>query len=170
MKFRIVFGFVLLILFFVALFVGLPYLFQTLKSNSTAGFSRLFMLSSPTSTVPWNFGYFYIQPTSRMYYQRAINQSGSLYGGKVRIGGISGGYSTTQINLQSVSYGSPINITGWRIKSAQRGETIIGKGINLVQFDTASSDVWLIGGESADIIAGVSPIAANSELIFVLGG
>ncbi len=155
-----------MILFFVALFVGLPYLFQTLKSNSTTGFSRLFMLSSPTSTVPWNFGYFYIQPTS-FTYQYQQNQQ---YQQKVRIGGISGGYSTTQINLQSVSYGSPVNITGWKIKSAQRGETIIGKGINLVQFDTASSDVWLTGGESADIIAGVSPITANFRINICFGG
>jgi len=157
-KFRLVFGFILLILFFVALFVGLPYLFQKLKF-------------SPTSTMPapWNFNYFYTQPTSQTSYQQTANPSGSLYIGKVKIGSISG-YGNLQITLQSASYESPLNITGWRIRSAQRGETLIGKGINLVQFDSVSSDVWLNGGESADIIAGVSPLAANFRVNVCFGG
>ena len=162
--FRLVLGFILLILFFVALFVGLPYLFQTLKSGSVVGFPW-FKFSS-TSTVPWNFSYFY-QPTTGYYQQ--VNSGGSLYTGKVRISGTSG-YGNQQISLQSASYGSPIDISGWRIKSAQKGETLIGKGINLVQFDSISSDVWLAGGESADIIAGASPISANFRINICFGG
>lgn len=156
MKFRVVFGFILLILFFVALFVGLPYLFQILKSSPLTGFPR-FSFSS-TSTVPWNFSYFYSQPTS----QPSSRQ-------KVKIGSTSR-YGNLQINLQSTSYESPINITGWRIRSAQKGETLIGKGINLVQFDSVSSDVWLTGGESADIIAGASPLATNFRINICFGG
>ena len=153
MKFRVVFGFILLILFFVALFVGLPYLFQKLKFSSIP----------TTVTAPWNFSYFY-QPTG-FTYQYQQNQQ---YQQKVRIGGISG-YGAAQISLQSASYESPVDITGWRIKSAQKGETLIGKGINLVQIDTASSDVWLNGGESADIIAGVSPFVANFRVNICFG-
>ena len=154
MKFRLVFGFILLILFFVALFVGLPYLFQRLKF-------------SPTSTMPapWNFSYFYNQPTNPTYQYQNQNQNQQ----KVKIGSLSG-YGNLQISLQSTSYEGPINITGWRIRSAQRGETLIGKGINLVQFDSVSSDVWLAGGESADIIAGVSPMAANFRVNVCFGG
>lgn len=160
MKFRLVFGFFLLILFFVALFVGLPYLFQILKSGSLTGFPRLFFPA--TSTVPWNFSYFY-QPTGQTYqYQQATGQ-------KVRIGSISG-YGDAQISLQSASYGGPVNITGWRIKSAQRGETIIGKGNNLLQFDSVSSNIWLAGGESVDIIAGASPISSNYRINICFGG
>ncbi|MFH1393049.1 MAG: hypothetical protein ABIG73_01550 [Patescibacteria group bacterium] len=151
-KFRLVFGFILLILFFVALFVGLPYLFQTLKFSS----------STFTMPAPWNFNYFY-QPASQTY------QNQQATGPKVKIGNISG-YGNLQISLQSASYESPVNITGWRIKSAQKGETLIGKGINLVQFDSVSSDVWLNGGESADIIAGVSPIATNFRVNICFGG
>lgn len=149
MKFRLVFGFILLILFFVAMFVGLPYLLQKLKFSST-------------STAPWNFSYFYSQPTNPTYptYQQAE---------KVRIGSISS-YGNLQISLQSASYENPIDITGWRIRSVQRGETLIGKGINLVQFDSVSSDVWLAGGESADIIAGASPLAANFRVNVCFGG
>lgn len=158
MKFRVIFGFVLLVLFFVALFAGLPYLFQKLKFSSTS-----------TMPVPWNFNYFYNRPAGSTYYQQAVNPDGSLYAGKVRIGSIFG-YGNIQISLQSTSYESPINITGWRIRSAQRGETIIGRGINLVQFDSVSSDVWLAGGESADIIAGVSPLAANFRVNVCFGG
>ena len=163
MKFRLVFGFILLILFFVALFVGLPYLFQILKTSLITNSPR-FMFSS-TSTVPWNFSYFYSQPMSSTY-QYQQNQQ---YQQKVRIGSISS-YGATQISLQSASYESPVNITGWRIKSAQKGETLIGKGINLVQFDSVSSDVWLNGGESADIIAGVNPMAANFRVNICFGG
>lgn len=166
MKFRMVFGFILLILFFIAIFVGLPYFVQIIKSGSVSGFPK--SMFSPTSTAPWNFGYFYNRPASQTYRQ-AINTGESLYKGKVSIGGVSG-YGNIQINLQSASYESPINITGWRIRSAQRGETIIGKGVNLVQFDSAPSDVWLNGGESASIIAGVSPIAVNFRINACFGG
>jgi hypothetical protein len=160
MKFRLVFGFVLLILFFVALFVGLPYLFQTLKFLPS---------STMTMPAPWNFNYFFNRSANPAYNQQAANPSGSLYKGKVRISGTSG-YGNIQISLQSASYESPVNITGWRIRSAQRGETIVGKGINLLQFDSVSSDVWLNGGESADIIAGASPIATNFRANICFGG
>ena len=87
MKFRVVFGFILLILFFVALFVGLPYLFQKLKFSTTS-----------TMTVPWNFSYFYSQPTS-FTYQYQQNQQ---YQQKVRIGSTAN-YGATQNSLQSAS-------------------------------------------------------------------
>lgn len=168
MKFQFVFGFMLLILVFVAMFVGVPYLLQIIKSNQIFNFPHLFPVSTST-------GYFFSKPQqpsiSQFQYQsRPIIKPGeSLYKGKVRIGSISG-YGNLQISLQSASYESSIDITGWRIKSAQRGETIVGKGINLVQFDSVSSDVWLTGGESADTIAGVSPLATNFRVNICFGG
>ncbi len=52
----------------------------------------------------------------------------------------------------------------------QRGETLIGRGINIPQFSVVSSDIWLIGGESIQIIAGVSPLVNNFRVNNCFGG
>lgn len=159
MKFRFVLGFILLILFFIGAFVGLPYLLQIIKSNQGFSFPQLF--SAPTSTAPgypWYPGYFY-KPTN----------STSQPIKTVDIAGVSR-YGSGQISLRASSFAGTINITGWRIKSAQKGEFVIGKGIKLPQFDVISSDIQLAGGESAEIITDVSPMASNFRINSCFGG
>jgi len=154
MKFRFVFGFILLVLFFIAIFVGLPYLLQIIKSNQIFNFPRFIFTSTSTPR------YFYSWTKNSTSLQPIIKPGESLYRGKVSIGNAYQ-YGREQINLRVSYFDGAIKITGWRIKSAQRGETLIGKGINLLQFDAATSDIWIISGESVEIIAGISPVANN---------
>lgn len=152
MRFSFVFGFILLILLLIGVFVGLPYVIQVLNSGSVSfPFSFQKIMIKPVSN------YFFSQPqigTSTPVPQQADK--------KVSVSSVSR-YGQNAISLRApyFSDGGKINITGWRIKSAQKGETLIGKGINLPQFDTMPSDIWLSSGESADIIVGLSPLAIN---------
>ena len=150
MKSSFVFGFILLILLIIGVLVGLPYAIGELKSGS---FSFPFfpkILTKPSSN------YFYNQApsaTTTPISQQAVK--------KVNISSVSR-YGQAEISLRASYFDSgKINITGWKIKSIQRGETIIGKGINLPQFDAAPSNIWLSSGERADIIIGLSPLAVN---------
>ncbi|MCX6813178.1 MAG: hypothetical protein NTV77_01680 [Candidatus Azambacteria bacterium] len=164
MKFQFVFGFMLLILVFVAIFVGAPYLLQIIKSNQFLNFPRFISTSTP--------GYFYSKPQpsiSQPQSQPIIKPGESLYKNKMSIGNIYR-YGNGQINLRASYFEGALNITGWKVKSAQRGETLIGRGINLPQFDAATSDIWLISGESVEIIAGVSPLANNFRVNNCFGG
>ncbi|MDP2946080.1 MAG: hypothetical protein Q8N61_01345 [bacterium] len=156
----------LLILFFIAAFVGLPYLLQIIKSNQVFNFPRFTSTSTP--------GYFYSKPQPLIYQfqsqSRPVIKTGeSLYKGKVSIGNAYQ-YGRGQINLRASYFSGAINITGWRIRSAQRGETLIGKGINLPQFDAISSDILLISGDSIEIIAGISPMVNNFRVNSCFGG
>lgn len=153
MKFPFVFGFILLILLIIGVFVGLPYAISALKSGSFA-----LPFSFPkTATKPLS-NYFFSQSqigTSTQNQQQAVK--------KVSIGGVSR-YGQSAISLRAPYFSSQsekVNITGWKVKSIQKGETIIGKGINLPQFDVAPSDIWLNGGDSVDITVGLSPLAMN---------
>lgn len=154
MKFRFVFGFILLILFFIAMFVGLPYLLQIIKSNQIFNFPRFISISTSTP------GYFYSWTKNSTSPQPIIKPGESLYKRKVSIGNAYQ-YGREQVNLRASYFSGAVNITGWRIKSAQRGETLIGKGINILQFDVIPSDIWLTSGETAEIIAGISPVINN---------
>jgi len=153
MRFSFAFGFVLLILLIIGIFVGLPYAISELKSGSflfPISFSRI--LTKPSSN------YFYNQPpsaTTTPTLQQTVK--------KVGISSVSR-YGQGEISLRASYFSNQnekVNLTGWRIKSIQKGETIIGKGINLPQFDAAPSDIWLSSGERADIIIGLSPLAVN---------
>ena len=158
MKFQFVFGFILLILFLIGIFVGLPYVLGIMKSQPLSFFS-ISKISIPKVTPLFLPGYFYSQPKASTFPPI----------GKVKIGNIYR-YGNGQINLRASYFEGVINITGWRIKSAQRGETIIGKGINLPQFESALSDVWLSGGQSVEIIVGISPLANNFRVNSCFGG
>ncbi len=165
MKFQFVFGFMLLIFVFVAIFVGAPYLLQIIKSNQFY-FPRFISTSTP--------GYFYSKPQPSIFQSQpqsrpVIKPGESIYKNKVIIGSVNR-YGKGQINLRASYIEGAVNITGWRIRSAQRGETLIGKGINLLQFDAATSDIWLISGESVEIIAGISPAANNFRVNSCFGG
>ena len=157
MKFQFVFGFVLLILFFVAMFVGVPYLLQVIKSNQFLNFPRFISTSTP--------GYFYSK------FQPSISQSQpqSQPVGKISIASVYR-YGQGQINLSAAYSGGSLDITGWKIRSAQRGETLIGRGINIPQFSVVPSDIWLVGGESVQIIAGISPLVNNFRVNNCFGG
>lgn len=152
MKARFVFGFILLILVLIGIFVGLPYAIQALQSGSFA-----LPFSFPKIMTKTASDYFFSQPpTSKS--TPATQQADK----KISIGSVSR-YGQNAISLRASYFSGDdkINITGWRIKSAQKGETIIGKGINLPQFDAAPSDIWLSSGESVEIIIGLSPLALN---------
>ncbi len=153
MKFQFVFGFILLILVLVGIFVGAPYLLQIIKSNQFLNFPRFISTSTP--------GYFYSrsQPSisqSQPQSQPVIKLGESIYKGRISISSVYR-YGQEQINLSAAySEGSSIDVTGWKIKSAQRGETIIGKGLALPQFSSFSSDIRLESGDSVKIITGIS--------------
>lgn len=160
MKFRFVFGFILLILVFIAIFVGLPYLLQILKSSQFLNFPSLVPVSTST-------GYFFGQPRGPSQTYRpvtAIKPGESIYKGKISITGVYR-FGNEQINL-SASYfeGGSIDITGWKIKSEKRGETVIGKGLALPQFSSFSSDIRLKSGDSVKIIAGQSPLSSSFQV------
>lgn len=148
MRFQFVFGFILLILFFIAVFIGLPYLLQIIKSNQIFNFSFP-QLETPRFETPFPSS----TSTTRQSLSRPkINMSVYRYGQK-------------QINLSAAYSGSgSIDITGWRIVSLQRGETIIGKGLSLPQFNSFSSDIRLGSGRSVKIIAGLSPLLSNFQV------
>jgi len=161
MKFQFVFGFILLILFFIGIFVGLPYLLQIMKSSQFFSFSRFVSTSTP--------GYFYgkRQPSisqSQPQSQPVIKPGESIYKDRISIASV---YRSgrEEVNLSAAySENGSIDITGWKIKSLQRGETIIGKGLSLPQFNSFSSDIRLKSGGSAEIIAGISPLLSSFQI------
>ncbi len=150
MKFRFVFGLILLILVLIVIFVGLPYAAEMLKSGS---FSLSFF---PKISIKQASNYFYSQPPTSTSTLAVSTDA------KVSIGSVSR-YGKNEISLRASYFSAQekINITGWKIKSAQKGETIIGKGVALPQFDVVSSDIWLSSGDSADITVGLSHLAMN---------
>ena len=169
-KFQFVFGFMLLILFFIAMFVGVPYLLQIIQSNRTFNFPHLFPVSTSTGyffSKPQQPSIFQSQPQSQ--FQPVIKPGESLYKNKVSIRSVYR-YGKGQINLRASYIEGAVNITGWRIKSRQRGEFVIGQGLNIPQFNTVSADIRLIGGESAEIIAGASPMTNSFRINSCFGG
>ena len=153
MRFSFAFGFVLLILLIIGILIGLPYAIGELKSGSfpfPSSFQKI--LTKPSSN------YFYNQPPSA-----TTTPTPPQTVRKVGISSVSR-YGQGEISLRASYFSNQnekVNLIGWRIKSIQRGETIIGKGINLPQFDAAPSDIWLSSGDSADIVVGLSPLAVN---------
>lgn len=165
MRFSFVFGFILLILLIIGIFVGLPYATQKLKSGS---FSLPFSLPVGRQVFPKILtkpasNYFFNQPrisTSTPTVPTG-RQAPEQTAKKISISSVSS-YGKNEISLRASYFDSgKINITGFKIKSSQKGETVIGKGINLPQFDAAPSDIWLSSGDSADVSTGLSPLAMN---------
>lgn len=162
MKSSFVFGFILLIILIIGVFVGLPYIISVIKSGS---FSLPFSLplskqNFPKISLPQNLAP--LVPYEKQTSEPIIKIGESLYKGRISISN-SGFFGTGGINLKA-SYSSSagaINITGWKVKSAQRGETVVSKGIVLPQFETIPSDIWLRSGDSADIVVGASPLGGN---------
>ncbi len=152
----------LLILVFIAMFVGVPHLLQIIKSNQ---FLNIPFLNFPRFISTSTPRYFYNKP------QPSISQSQYQYQyqyqsqpvGKIRISSVYR-YGQGQINLSAAYSGGSIDITGWKIKSVQRGETIIGKGLALPQFTSFLSDIRLKNGDSVKIIAGISPLINNFQV------
>lgn len=153
MKFQFVFGFILLIIFFVAMFVGLPYLLEKIK------FRPLFSFSIPKITMP-------SVPMPNYFYNWTQTSTLQPF---IRIEGASS-FGREQINLRASYFTGELNISGWRIKSVKRGEILIGKGINLLQYDSAISDVRIVSGETIEIIAGTSPVVNNFRINSCFGG
>ena len=169
MKFRIVFGLILLILVFIGFFVGLPYFLRKIQLSPIFEFPKFTFMSAPalsTSTPGfWNF----FSPAQVQSRRQSIVQSGnSIFQNKINIAGVSK-YGRESVNLSNASP-SLVNITGWRIKSRNRGEFVIGKGLALPNFSSDLSDVWLSAGESAEIIADISPLANNFRINSCFGG
>lgn len=156
MKSSFVFGFILLIILIIGIFVGLPFVTKMLKSGS---FSLPFFPTLRSGPRPMQgVGAFPQNATSTI--NSVIKIGESLYKGKVSIS--VNFLDARGIHLRASYFsGGAVNITGWKIKSVQRGETVVGKGVGLPQFETALSDVWLRSGDSADIIVGLSPLGGN---------
>lgn len=155
MKSSFVFGFILIILLIIGVFVGLPYAIQKLRSGISS-------LSLPIPKI-------YMKPQTFAPVLPANKQGGhatgpaikigeSLYKGKVVISA----FSSSGVSLSASRFSTgAVDVTGWRIKSAERGETVIGQGINLPQFEVIPSDIWLKSGNSLNIIIGPSPLGGN---------
>lgn len=132
----------------IGIFVGLPYLLGIIKSNQFFNFSFPKYIPAPISPTPAPAP----APAPVSTSIPGISMSVYRYGGG-------------QIDLKASYFsGAPVNITGWKIKSEKKGETIIGKGYALPQFDAAVSDILLSSGESAKIIAGNGPLAGNFRI------
>lgn len=162
MKLSFVFGFILLILLIIGIFVGAPYAAQIIKSGAfELPFSFPFSLPKITTQFKSNYS---LKPTSQTGAPTTlsvIKPGESLYKDKISIGSIyfSGG---GQISLKSSYFSKEaVNVTGFKIKSLKKDETIIGKAINIPQFDFNLSDIWLSSRESVDIIIGSSPLGSN---------
>lgn len=145
MKFQFVFGFILLIFVIIGIFIGLPYLLEIIKSN------QFFKFSFP-QYVPSQYNNTSISTTTSLSDQ-GLKVSMSIYR-----------YGKGQITLKASFGNGSVDITGWKIKSEKKGETIIGKGYALPQVDAALSNILLGGGESADITVGLSPLAGNFQV------
>ena len=152
MRFRFILVFILLILVIIGIFVGLPYLLGIVNSN------QFFKFSFPqhSTSTP---GYFYNNQSSN-YPSNYSQQSPSAPGVSMNVYR----YGKGQISLKASFGGGLVNITGWKIKSLQKGEMIIGKGYALPQVDSSVSDILLGGGESADVFIGSSPLASNFKV------
>jgi len=147
MKFQFVFGFILLIIFVVIILVGVPYLLKNLKPLDFSGF---FKLSTSTPS-------YYVAPSQQSY--PAPTQEPK---GEINISSVSYSGQAQRITLRTSYFsGGAVDITGWKIKSLQKGEIVIGKGSSLPQFFGANSDIELGSGESADIFTGPSPLLIN---------
>lgn len=161
MRFSFVFSFILLILVIIGVFVGLPYAISALKSGSLSlSFSFPKIITKPASN------YFLSQPqigTSTPTPQQNVKKVSINNVSRYGQGAISlrASYFSAQGGSASGGDSGKINITGFKIKSIQKGETIIGQGINLPQFDVTPSDIWLSSGGQADIVVGLSPLAMN---------
>lgn len=153
MKFRFVFGFILLILALIGIFIGLPYLLGIVRSN------QFFNFSLPRYAATSTPGYYYGNRPLAPY----STSSPAADSQKISISVYR--YGRGQISLRAPYFDNTlINITGWKIKSLQKGETVIGKGYALPQVDASLSDVWLGGGKSADITIGASPLTGNFQI------
>ena len=155
MKFSFAFGFILLILLIIGIFVGLPYAIGVLQSGS---------FSLPSS-LPFSFPKILTETPSNYFFNEPISTSMPTTGQEVKKVSISSvsryGQNAVSLRASYFSGGDKINVTGWKIKSVRKGETLIGKGINLPQFDAVPSDIWLSSGDSVDIAIGLSPLAVN---------
>jgi len=144
MKIKFALGFALLIFAIVAILFGVPYLFNILQNNHI----------SPVS----NYIQQYISFPSN---QPEVQQSEqSPEGGGVKISSVYR-YGQGQINLRAGTGGA--NITGWKIKSENKGEIIIGRGAAIPQFE-GLSDIMLNSGESAEIIVGSSILGVSFRI------
>ncbi|MBI5079608.1 hypothetical protein HZB06_03030 [Candidatus Wolfebacteria bacterium] len=161
MKLKAAIVFIFIVFFLVSIFVGLPYFFTKLKSIDFSSINLPFIKKFPSADYQRvGGGLPAIQPTGP-----AIRAGESIYKGKVKISGVSRS-NLQQINLSAnFSESGAINITGWRIRSAQRRiEIVIGKGFALPQFNSFSSDIWLKRGDFARITAAASPLLSNFQV------
>ena len=158
MKFQVVFGLILLILVVVGILVGAPYLINLIKENQFLSFSGTgtnqgFSLTErPLTYVP-------SAPSAVSQPAVSVAPGESLFKGRVAISSVSR-FGSQQISLRAAYGAEPVDITGWRIKSEKRGETVIGRGIGLPHFEGAS-DVLLGGSETAEIYTGLSPLGSS---------
>lgn len=159
MKLRFAFILILLLLLTISIFVGLPYLIKLIKSGPIY---FPFPFSLPFS-LPFSFPKITTNPASNYFFSTPVNNQQNL-SAQIKIGAVYYSSNQQQLNLTSSYSNGAVNITGWKIRSVNKGEIIIGKGINLPQINVVSSDIWLKNGNSADIIVGKSPLTANFEI------
>jgi len=167
MKIKSVIIFILIIFLIIVAFVGLPYFFVKLKSIDF-NFTNLFSATSSSSFLNYKriWSSSPVSSPSSNSTVSTIRTGESIYKGKVRISGIRRS-NPEEIDLNAAFSGSSssINISGWRVKSTERGiETVIGKGLALPQFNSFLSDIRLKSGESVKIVAGISPLVSNFQI------
>ena len=162
MKIKFAFGFALLILVIVAILFGAPYLLNIIKGNQALSppnyiqrFGNYFKINLPDYSYSQSSGQ---QPAARQPEQ-------TLEVDNVKISSVYR-YGSGQINLRAGAGGA--DITGWKIKSENKGETIIGRGAAIPQFG-GLSDIMLSSGGSAEINVGLSPLGGSFRVNDCLG-
>jgi len=159
MKIKAVIAFILIVFLIISIFVGLPYFLTKLKSINFS-FMKISPFKNPPSSSYQQGG----NSSVTGVVEPTIKLGESIYKGKVSISSVYR-YGQEQINLSAAySESGSIDITGWRIVSIQRGETVIGRGLALPQFNSFSSDIRLKSGDSVKIIAGISPLLSSFQI------
>ena len=135
------------------------------KNTTTSGVSYISRNSAPTSkpVAP-------VAPAPQPPAGFTVADLSPFYG-KIRIGTVYvSSYGTNQVSLTASYGGSPIDVTGWKIKS-NRGEILIPQAVadfNPYGFGL-DGDIVLGSGGRLDIYSSVSPIGKNLEINECMG-
>lgn len=155
---NILLGFIILIAALIFVFIGLPYLLKTLKSN------RLSYYPSSTDNAAPAASSGYV----RNVWRAQSHYNDSVYKGRVIITGINRGNNQQIIFAALANSAGPVNINGWKIATSRLNDFVVGPGLQSVGFG-AAGDIVLTAGNQVKVWAGQSPIAANFRVNKCLG-
>lgn len=160
---NVTFGFIILIVAVIFIFVGLPYLLQLVKQASRN--SSVYRSTAPAGSYATGDQQAH---TSSQNLQPQILPGESIFKGKVSISSVYT-YGRQQINLAaSQNSQNAIDTTGWKIVNSRGYETVIGRANDLPGFGI-TGDIWLAPGAQVQVFSGVSTIGDSYRVNKCLG-